>query len=335
MPDNATMAAPGALSEAAPVPPAARRFPLKQALKILVGLGLMAFLLHSTGIENTIGRLSKANLWYIPLCIALLLGAQALSTYRWKFLGEALDFRLSLRELYDYYLIGMFSNQFLPGSIGGDAVRMVFLARRCQRKKREALLTILAERGVGLIALLLMTTLIAMTPVADPIPWFYRSMLLAFSLGGLAGFLVLRAAPLTQWAQRHPKLELLLQARIYWANTPLLARSIGISLVVHGVMVGMHVLVAQAMHVQVPVLYLAVVYGIVSLASVLPITQGGLGVRELAYQALLAKVGIEPATGLAFGVYWFLISILTSLIGGPLLLKGHYKPPSPQEADAP
>ena len=73
------------------------------------------------------------------------------------------------------------------------------------------------------------------------------------------------------------------------------------------------------MHFEVQVLYLAVIYGVVSLVSVLPITQGGLGVRELAYQSLLVKLGVNTDTALAFGVYWFLISTLTSLFGGLIL----------------
>ncbi len=305
----------------------------KQVVKILFGLGMIAFLLHQTGIENTVSRLSQANLWYVPVGIFIYLFSQVISTYRWQFLAEALGFQRSLRELYDYYLIGMFSNQFLPGAIGGDAVRMVFLARSCNRKKREALLTILAERGVGLAALLILTGIICLLPVAHPVPPLYRGTLLSLSLGGVLGFLVLRVAPLEQWAAKIPKLALLLQARVYWDNLPLLARSISISLVVHALMVCMHALVAAAMDIQVSFLYLAVTYGVVSLASVLPITQGGLGVREFAYQALLSKVGVDPATGLAFGVYWLLISTLTSLVGGLVLIKGHYKTPTLQEAE--
>lgn len=309
----------------------ARKSSVKQILKILVSLALIAFLLHSTGIENTVARLSKANLWYIPVGVVLYLFAQYLSTYRWKFLGEALGFKRSMRELYDYYLIGMFSNQFLPGAIGGDAVRMVFLARATDRRKREALLTILAERGVGLAALLILTGLVCLTPVASPIPLHYRLVMLAMSAAGLIGFLVLRAAPLEAWVDRIPKLRLILQARIYWDKLPLLAKSIGMSLIVHCLMVAMHAMVAHALGIHVSFLYLALTYGMVALASVMPITQGGMGVREFAYQHLLSKVGVDPATGLAFGVYWLLITTLTSAVGGLVLIKGHYKTPSPQE----
>ena len=123
----------------------------KTVLKIVISVGLLAFLLHNTGLDHTLARLQMANLWYVPVGVGIYLLSQWVSSYRWKFLSNALGFDLSLREFYDYYLIGMYFSLFLPGSIGGDVGRMVYLAKACDRKKREALLTLLAERGVGLI----------------------------------------------------------------------------------------------------------------------------------------------------------------------------------------
>jgi len=83
----------------------------------------------------------------------------------------------------------------------------------------------------------------------------------------------------------------------------------------------------------VDVLYISVVYGIVSLASVLPIAFNGFGVREGTYLLLLTKVGLPPQTALAFAFYWVIISTCTSLIGGLVLIKGHYKTPTSAEDD--
>lgn len=323
------------------------KMPLKQWIKIALGMGLIVFLLRQTGLEKTFTELTQANLWFIPIGIAFYLMAQLLSTYRWQFLGAALGFHRSLRELYDYYLIGMFSNQFLPGAIGGDAVRMYYLAKSCNRKKREAVLTLLAERGVGMVALLLLTGAMCLLPAVSALNWDIpihvpglpvwalnvRWMVLGLCSLVVLGYLLLRILPLSLWTQRFPKLSLVTQARVYWADVPLLAKSVGLSLIVHTLMVVMHWMVAQALHIEVSIIYLAVVYGVVSLVSVLPITQGGLGVRELAYQSLLVKLGVNSHTALAFGVYWFLIATLTSLFGGLVLMKGHYQTPQPEDTE--
>lgn len=321
---------------------------LKQIVKIAVSVILLVVLLRYTGFESTLHKLSQANLWYVPVGVALYLVAQCISAYRWKFLSAPLGFRLSFREFYDYYLIGMFFNLFLPGAIGGDMLRMVYLARSAQRKKREALLTLLAERGVGLVALLILTSVVCLTPTLmatdlriplkflsfGPVYFDLRLLLLSLSSILLLGYLSLWVAPLERLVERIPKLELLGQARVYWANVGLLCKSVSISLFVHGMMVVMHLLIATALHVQVDILYITVVYGIVSLASVLPIAFNGFGVREGTYLLLLTKVGIPPQTAMAFAFYWVIISTCTSLLGGLVLIKGHYKTPEVAEVES-
>lgn len=320
----------------------------KQVLKVLISVILLGFLLHYTGLENTLARLSEANLWYIPVGIVVYLISQLISAYRWQFLSGALGFKLSLREFYDYYLIGMFFNLFLPGAIGGDMLRLFYLAKSTGRKKREALLTLLAERGVGLVALLLLTSAVCLLPalqgvsLALPIqlPFFntlhfdLRLLLFSLSLFMIVGYISLWAVPQGRLIERFPKLSLLGQAKVYWANLPLLFKSVSISLFVHGMMVLMHLLIANALGVWVDPLYMTVVYGVVSLASVLPIAFNGFGVREGAYLLLLTKTGLTPETAMAFAFYWVIISTCTSLIGGLVLVKGHYKTPSPQEEAA-
>ncbi|WP_373532460.1 lysylphosphatidylglycerol synthase transmembrane domain-containing protein [Vampirovibrio sp.] len=322
-----------------------RAFSPKLILKILISVVLLGFLLQYTGLEKTLAQLSKANLWYIPVGIVVYLIGQFISAYRWKFLSAALDFKLALREFYDYYLIGMFFNLFLPGAIGGDMLRMFYLAKSANRRKREALLTLLAERGVGLVALLLLTSVVCLTPVMTSVnltipiqlpllnTLYFDLRVLLFGLSGilLAGYLALWALPLDKLFTQFPKLALLGQAKVYWANVGLLLKSVSISIFVHLMMILMHLLIAHALHVSVDPAYMAVTYGVVSLASVLPIAFNGFGVREGTYLLLLTKAGLAPDTALAFAFYWVIISTCTSLIGGLVLLKGHYKTPTSQE----
>ncbi|WP_303672982.1 lysylphosphatidylglycerol synthase transmembrane domain-containing protein [Vampirovibrio chlorellavorus] len=321
-------------------------FSPKQVLKILISVVLLGFLLQHIGLENVLHKLSKANLWYIPVGVVVYLVGQLISAYRWQFLSAALNFKLALREFYDYYLIGMFFNLFLPGAIGGDVLRLYYLAKSTGRRKREALLTLLAERGVGLVALLLLTSAVCLSPalqdshLAIPITLPFLNQPLIFDLSVLLvflstllllGYFCLWLVPLQALTQKFPKLALLDQAKVYWANLGLLAKSVSISLFVHAMMIVMHLLIAQALHTSVNPFYMTVVYGVVSLASVLPIAFNGFGVREGAYLLLLTKAGLQPDTALAFAVYWDIISTCTSLIGGLVLLKGHYKTPTAAE----
>ena len=302
--------------------------------KIVISLALLTWLVWQSGIENTLHELSKANLWYLPFGVLIYLLSQWVSAYRWQFLSAPLGFVLALREFYDYYLMGMFFNLFLPGSIGGDVSRMIYLAKSCGKRKREAVLTLLAERGVGLIALLLLTSILCLLPVTEPMPTGVRPTVVAMAGAMIVGFIGLHLLPLERLAQRFPRLDLLIQAKVYWDDTPMLLKSIGLSVLVHACMVAIHLLIAMALGIHVPLLYLTATFGVVSFISVLPVAFNGLGLREGAYVMLLTQVGVPDHTALAFALYWFLISTCTSLIGGLVMIKGHYQTPKLQEVEA-
>lgn len=306
---------------------------VKTTLKIVISVALLSYLITQAGIEETLEQLKTANLWFVPVAVGLYLLSQYVSAYRWQFLSKALGFHLPLRTFYDYYLMGMFFSLFLPGAIGGDVMRMVFLARECKRKKREALLTLLAERGVGLIAVLLMTGTVCLLPPVHVIPSGIRYTIIGMSLAAILGYLVLTGLPIARLAQRYAFLNLLVQAEVYWRDFPLLARSVLISFAIQGVMILTQVGIAQAVGIEVPLPCLIAVYGLAGLISVLPISFNGIGVREGAYVSLFHFMGIPKETALAFAIYWFMVSALTSLVGGIVMLKGHYRPPSPEDPE--
>ncbi len=304
---------------------------VKTLLKIALSLGVLAFIFYTADVSDTLQHLSSANLWFIPLGVLIYLISQGVSSYRWQFLAQPLGFNLSLREFFDYYMIGMYLNLFLPGSIGGDVGRVYYLAKSSNRRKREALLTLLAERGVGLVALLLITGVACLMPQTQPIPLFIRLGVLTLSAILIIGFIALHFIPLDTLVKKIPKLELLKQAEVYWKNKPLLLKSIGISIFVHGLMVLIHSTIASALGLEIHLVYLTAVYGLVTLISVTPIFFNGIGLREGGYQYMLTLIGISASAGLAFGLYWFIISTLTSLSGGLVFIKGHYKTPTPDE----
>lgn len=297
------------------------------ALKIVLSLALLGVALYYAGVQKTLSALSSANLWMAPVGVAIYLASQWISAYRWQFLAKRLAFDLPLRQFFDYYMLGMYFNLFLPGSIGGDVSRVYYLAKGQNRRKREALLTLLAERGVGMVALLLLTGLLCALPAATPIPLWTRQIVWLLCAGMITGYAALRLAPVERLAGRFPALSLLVQAQPYWRDTPLLAKSVAVSLWVQGMMIAIQLMIAHALGISISPLYLTATYGLVTLVSITPLFFNGVGVREGAYQWLLMKVGVPAHTALAFGLYWFLISTLTSLCGAWTLFRGHYQAP--------
>jgi hypothetical protein len=82
----------------------------------------------------------------------------------------------------------------------------------------------------------------------------------------------------------------------------------------------MHVVMGQALGLDLPFSFCIIVYPLVGTFAAIPVSLNGLGLREGGYIYLLAVIGIGTEKGIAFGLLLFLIVALDSLIGGLLFL---------------
>ena len=82
---------------------------------------------------------------------------------RWHILLKVQKIHLSIPRVSGLFLIGMFYNQFLPGGTGGDIMKSYLLLKETPGKATGALLAVVFDRMVGLVALISITgTLIAL-----------------------------------------------------------------------------------------------------------------------------------------------------------------------------
>ena len=56
-----------------------------------------------------------------------------LTAINWRILSKPLGLKMSLADAVKYTFIGVFANNFLPGSVGGDVVKVVLLGKRRNR----------------------------------------------------------------------------------------------------------------------------------------------------------------------------------------------------------
>lgn len=125
-------------------------------LKIIVAVTLIVYLVQK-------GHLDPKDLWEMmtPLNVALALALVGLSnfmaTWRWVILLKARGFSLRLRDGFGLYLIGIFFNFALPGSVGGDVVRGYYLVAENPERRLDAALSIVIDRVLGLYSFFLLS----------------------------------------------------------------------------------------------------------------------------------------------------------------------------------
>src|SRR5438046_7666465 len=97
--------------------------------------------------------LRNAHYQWVIGCILAYVLVEIAAAFRWHVLLKVQGIHLSLPRLSGLFLIGMFYNQFLPGGTGGDIIKSYFLLKETADKKAGALLAVVFDRFIGLVAL--------------------------------------------------------------------------------------------------------------------------------------------------------------------------------------
>ena len=254
--------------------------------------------------------------------LAILVAVQFVAALRWAVLARPVGFDLPLSVFVRRYFEGLFFNLVLPTSIGGDVVKAYRLSDTSGGRVLAAC-TVLADRVAGLVAL----AVIALTA------WIARrhslSLLPALLIGaGLAGgvFAVATVAVgnLGRLVRVLPPVSALeaAVARLlpYQQRPGLVTSAIGWGLIVQIGGVLSVACVGRALGVEVGLSTWFVVVPLVNLTMVLPISIGGVGVREGMMSLLLAPFGVPRETAVAVGLLTLLTAVVCGLLGGIVFL---------------
>src|SRR5690348_14522984 len=171
-------------------PPARKSRPvLGFAFRAGAGLLIVALLLWHYDVRPVLHQLARERPAFFVTVIVIYVAGQVMSAWRWSLLGAILEIPAPFIDYLSYGFIGMFTNVFVPGLVGGDALRAVYLGRRHERMG-DAIASVAADRIVGLIGLFwLAATAAALMTMA--LPRTVRLPTIAVGAAALAGFVTL------------------------------------------------------------------------------------------------------------------------------------------------
>ncbi|CAB4242473.1 putative Uncharacterized conserved membrane protein [Methylacidimicrobium sp. AP8] len=269
------------------------------------------------------------------LAAILLAGAQVtFVSLRWQALLGAQEIVLSLGETLRLTLIGHFFSAFLPGSTGGDLARIYYAVRAAPRQKAAASFSVVCDRLVGVIILLLIGC--AFSPVlyygVYSRNFLIRKVLLLFLLVAVGILLFSLLAWLLPWLlrrrsfrlwEKHAPLHRLLEElshvlRRFAAARWTAGRAALFALCGHIATFALAWCTAIALHLPVPFWILAAVLAVVSVLDAIPISISGLGVREGLLVLFFQPLSWTGAQAVTFSLLFFGVSLFWSFAGGIL-----------------
>jgi uncharacterized protein (TIRG00374 family) len=300
-------------------------------LRLFVSIVILLYLvtLFDFGrVAEVTGRLRLSCVWPAPLLVVLGLYFGGI---RWSVLLRYFGVRLGMGEGFFCYLIGNFYGSVLPGVIGGDAVRIGICSMSKKRSAIDITVSVLIERICGILALLTVgTAAIVSLPqglksALGPAVVMSVPLMAGVLLVVLSGSYVLFGRILPGWfksrfAGRGGIGETVLRMIDYTNGIPV--GGISLVFVLSAVFQVSDILasfsLARAIHIDLPLMFFLAVFPIVYILTVLPISLGGLGVREGVFVYLLTRAGIQASDAVMVSLLIYLNRVLVNSSGAVL-----------------
>lgn len=294
-------------------------------LRVGVSASILALIVSRIPTADLLGRVKGGAPAYLAAALLVVMLIMVLVAVRWRllanWLGLAVPTGLAVRAVF----LGFFGSQILPSTVGADLVRGYMLAQHTAAIRRVAA-SVIADRLVGLFALCLL--LVLFSPVLSQLPAPYAGLavpgalvvsgavLLAFLLACTGIKVGGNLRPLRRLRDLGNLDGVRLEARP-------IAAALALGLAIHALAVLTASLVARAYGVEPSLGVWVSIIPLSLLASAVPVSISGWGVREGAIILLAGPLGVPPAEALLVSLTVGVVNAVASLPGAFVLLRWH------------
>jgi uncharacterized protein (TIRG00374 family) len=319
------------------------------AARVVVSVAILAVLLRKVHLHQLAPKWDGTTIGWLIGGLACSVLAVALSTLRWQRVLSAMGVRARFRALFSTYLACQFVSSFLPSSIGGDALRVSRLSSRQPRPDApaapDAFASVVLDRMSGWLVLpLLCLAGLALNPALRHLG---RSSRVAFTISIVSLAALVAIITLAM----NPRLGRRLRGRTGWLrfmgavhegidrvrrDRTAAVEVVAAAVVYQLVIITVAIIATHALGLHVGPTALLVFVPAVAIIQVLPVSFGGLGLREGALVVFLRPLGVSTAHAVALGLWLYGMQLIASLLGAPALAIG--QPPTssgPAVAKAP
>jgi uncharacterized membrane protein YbhN (UPF0104 family) len=292
-------------------------------LRWLAAAAVIAVLLHFLPLHLLAEAIRRVPLTTFLLILLGYLSAHAVGIAKWRMVVNAAGGQLDYRTSAQCYTGGLFGTLFLPSIIGGDVVRLAVGLRRSPNPAgvlagnvADRFLDVAAQGGLVLLGL-------ALLPGALPSPIQAQTQRALVFLAAGTGVLLVTALllyrPLFGGRSMHFRRRLA-RLRHAWRQVSgaphLLLLGWMLGTAIQTAYLVLTAQLAEACGLSLPLRDWFFAWPLAKLAAVLPLTQGGIGVREAALVGLLSPFGAAPHLVLAAGLVWEAVIISGGLLAG-------------------
>lgn len=287
---------------------------------------MLVFLFKLVDEKSLFTAVRYSNKLILVSAFILYFWAYVFCLLRWQMLLKAFGINLSLKRTIISFSGGIFFNTFLPSTVGGDFIRSIDLAAHTQ-KPRQVVATVLLDRLSGFVALIILALLALL------IGWkLVEEKAVLLSVAIITGLLVIILAVLfndfiflkinkilaSLGAGKMASSLKNLHKEIYSFKhqKAVIYKNLLVSLLVQIISPLTFYMIALSLGIKVDLIYFFVFLPIIGAVALLPISIGGLGLRDAATIFFFAKVGVGKDLAFAISLLNFTFILIYAGIGG-------------------
>lgn len=271
-------------------------------LKILFSVALLILVFRQIPIDEVWSTLQASNHLWVIAALVLFVVSKILAAFRLNRYFHEIGVTLSTRDNLKLYLLGMFYNLFLPGGIGGDAYKGIVLHRKFGASGKKLAGVLILDRISGLFALLTYALILLFILNPESISAFRWAYPIVFVLG----FLVFYYGHRRLFAYVH---------KAFWT-------ALAYSALVQLAQLGAAFMLLMALGVASQYLPYLLIFLASSVAAVLPISIGGVGLREFVFLYGSKWWKLEEPIALSISLLFLGITLIVSFFGVIFQVRG-------------
>lgn len=285
---------------------------------------MLIFLFGKTDLKGLFEVVRHSDGLKMAFAFLIFLFLNGLVLVRWHLLLKGLNFDVGIGRVCLSYLSSLFFNLVLPSTIGGDTVRTLDISNHTKSHSSAILATVILDRVsgfLGLMTVLIISLLFNFRLLGD------RTILLAtVILCGLVLFVigVMFSRRFFDFLFVHLPFKKIKEYfyKIHDATSSyrnkggILWGAWFFSVVIQGGLSVVYFGVAQAIDLHLNFIYFLIFVPVITAFSVLPISIGGLGLRDTASVYLFSKIGVIPEKAFALSLTNFGFMFILGLLGG-------------------
>lgn len=279
------------------------------ALKIIVSAALIYFIFTKIELKDVLQTLKKSDPLFLFFALLFFVVSKVLSALRTNLYFHQIGAKVSQLSNLKLYLLGMFYNLFLPGGIGGDAYKGYVIQKEYQPGTKKVVSSLLLDRLSGMLLLFVYACMLALLSKNEFFQSFFWLIVAAIPLSVVAFWFVNKT--------------------FFSSTLPVFWKSVGLSALVQLAQLCCVIFILNSLSVELDTIEYLFVFLVSSIVSVIPLTIGGIGSREVTFLYGAKWLGLDESTSISISFTFFLITALTSLFG----VIYHFKKPKLESMD--